>query len=215
VCKVTFATKFRLCAPSTAPTSRSVLLRPPRPRFITTPVKTDHPERENVSFRPHFGRGLNDTFQTACTVLCLRACTPYVTTHLCQERDVQYDAVQSHADACYPTSMQLQPPPMHPSRSPSKKPLPIGHALPPPTHTRSSRQHTCAKKGMYRMTQCRPRLMHVATSSHGLLQGGSCSRLLSSLKALKALNISMATSTDSDSVLAFRRPAERQSPQRQ
>lgn len=48
--------------------------------------------------------------------------------------------------------------------------------------------------------------MQVATSSQGLLQGGSCSRELSSLSALKALNISMATSTDRDSVLALVRP---------
>jgi hypothetical protein len=48
--------------------------------------------------------------------------------------------------------------------------------------------------------------MHVASSSQGLDQGGSCSRLLSSLSALKALNISMATSTDSDSVDALVRP---------
>jgi hypothetical protein len=48
--------------------------------------------------------------------------------------------------------------------------------------------------------------MHVASSSQGLDQGGSCSRLLSSLSALKALNISIATSTDRDSVLALVRP---------
>jgi hypothetical protein len=56
------------------------------------------------------------------------------------------------------------------------------------------------------MTQCRPSDTMVATASQGLAQGGISSRLWSSLKALKALNISIATSTESDSVLAFALP---------
>lgn len=48
--------------------------------------------------------------------------------------------------------------------------------------------------------------MNVATVSHGFDQGGSCSRLLSSLRALYALNISIATSTDRLRVLALVRP---------
>jgi len=60
------------------------------------------------------------------------------------------------------------------------------------------------------MTQCSPRLTAVASSSQGLLQGGSCSRELSSLRALKALNISIATNTDRDNVLALVRPEHTQ-----
>lgn len=49
----------------------------------------------------------------------------------------------------------------------------------------------------------------MATSSHGFRHGGIDRRLLSSESAFMALNISMATSTESDSVVALTFPAEK------
>ena len=46
----------------------------------------------------------------------------------------------------------------------------------------------------------------MAASSHGFLVGGTVSKELSSERALRALNISMATSTYSDSVEALALP---------
>ena len=53
----------------------------------------------------------------------------------------------------------------------------------------------------------RPKDKAIAPSSHGFRVGGTVSRELSSDRAFRALNISMATSTDSERVDAFALPA--------
>mmetsp|Transcript_4463 Transcript_4463/g.9986 ORF Transcript_4463/g.9986 Transcript_4463/m.9986 type:complete len:203 (-) Transcript_4463:1200-1808(-) len=66
--------------------------------------------------------------------------------------------------------------------------------------------NTSAKNGTYKIMKCKPKLTNIATIRYGFTQGGICSRLPSSLSAFSALNISIATRTLSDSVLAFAFP---------
>jgi hypothetical protein len=49
----------------------------------------------------------------------------------------------------------------------------------------------------------------MATKSQGFLQGGMVTKLLSSESAFRELNISIATNTESDRVIAFTLPAEK------
>ncbi|KAA6417598.1 MAG: hypothetical protein FRX49_12390 [Trebouxia sp. A1-2] len=52
-----------------------------------------------------------------------------------------------------------------------------------------------ATGGVYMMNKCSSIDTAMAASNHRLLQGGSCSKLLFSLSAFRALNISTTTST--------------------
>lgn len=63
--------------------------------------------------------------------------------------------------------------------------------------------NTWARNGMYKIRTCNPNETAMATRSHGLTQGGIARRLVSSESALRELNISMATKTESESVVAF------------
>ena len=57
------------------------------------------------------------------------------------------------------------------------------------------------------MRKWRPKETAMAASSQGFLVGGTVSSELSSERALRALNISMATRTDRESVEALALPA--------
>lgn len=67
-------------------------------------------------------------------------------------------------------------------------------------------QNTSARNGTYSMRQCRPNEIDMAMRSHAFLQGGMVTKLLSSERAFRELNISIATSTESDNVIAFTLP---------
>ena len=60
--------------------------------------------------------------------------------------------------------------------------------------------------GMYKIKQCKAKLKVAAKIKYGLTQGGTDRMDISSLRALKALNISMATNTVKERVLAFAFP---------
>ena len=62
---------------------------------------------------------------------------------------------------------------------------------------------TWARKGTYRIKKCSPNDRDMARSSHGFAHGGIVRRLPSSERALRELNISMATKTDRERVIAF------------
>lgn len=66
--------------------------------------------------------------------------------------------------------------------------------------------NTCAKNGTYNIKKCRPNDTDIARRSQGLTQGGIDKRLPSSDRALRELNISMATNTERDNVIAFTLP---------
>lgn len=66
--------------------------------------------------------------------------------------------------------------------------------------------NTCARNGTYKMTKCKANEIDMASRSHGLTQGGMLTRLTSSDRALRELNISMATKTERDRVIAFTLP---------
>lgn len=63
-----------------------------------------------------------------------------------------------------------------------------------------------ARKGTYRIRKCRPNETDIAIRSQGLTQGGIDKRLPSSDRALSELNISIATSTERERVMAFTFP---------
>lgn len=66
--------------------------------------------------------------------------------------------------------------------------------------------NTFAKNGMYSIKKCKPNETDIARRSHGLTQGGIVSRLVSSDKAFNELNISIATKTERERVVAFTLP---------
>uniref|UniRef100_A0A251M3X1 Uncharacterized protein n=1 Tax=Manihot esculenta TaxID=3983 RepID=A0A251M3X1_MANES len=59
------------------------------------------------------------------------------------------------------------------------------------------------------MRQWSPNETDMATRSQGFLQGGIVNKLLSSESAFRELNISIATSTESERVIAFTLPTEK------
>jgi len=64
-----------------------------------------------------------------------------------------------------------------------------------------------SKNGIYRMAQCNKTEIEMAINNHGLAQIPIVNNDESSLKAFKALSISIITKTDNDNVLAVYLPA--------
>ncbi|KAJ4833991.1 hypothetical protein Tsubulata_016522 [Turnera subulata] len=61
----------------------------------------------------------------------------------------------------------------------------------------------CARNGTYRIKKCKPNETDMARRSHGLTHGGITARLMSSERALRELNISIATKTERERVEAL------------
>lgn len=68
-----------------------------------------------------------------------------------------------------------------------------------------------ARNGTYRIKKCKPNETDMARRSQGLTQGGIVNKLPSSERALRELNISMATKTESERVDALILPERKYS----
>jgi len=63
-----------------------------------------------------------------------------------------------------------------------------------------------SKNGIYKIAQCKTTEIEIAINNHGLAQIPIVNNEESSLKAFKALSISIITNTDNDNVLAVYLP---------